>query len=372
MHTVINTPFRYKDGLLIMQKKQFITFLTLIIAFCNNASSTERMARIIGGETANSGAWPWMAGLVYNNPIYTNGVFCGASLIAKDWVLTAAHCVIDLENSGFDVIINQPQLELDSVNGERIQVDFILVHPLYNDSDLENDLALIKLATPSHNPPINVLAPFTAQDNAGKSAIALGWGSTTPTSPLQYPVDLQQVDLPLIDNFRCNAAMKHITEGMLCAGDGLGERDTCFGDSGGPLVVFDTESHTWRQAGITSWGFGCAAPDTFGVYTRLKNYARFISDHICSAAEKPASVSLNLALDGNIVAAGWDTADDASGYRLNYAPYPDAQTIHSFDVNSDTGFSTHLGSGSAYYVAISSYNGNCISDYSNIEHFIIK
>ncbi len=352
-----------------MLKKIIITLLSLLIVSTNSAFAAERIARIIGGKTANSGAWPWMAGLVFNNPIYTNGVFCGASLIAKDWVLTAAHCVTDLGSSDFDVIINQPQLELDTANSERIQIDSILVHPSYSDSNLENDLALIKLATPSHNPPINVLAPFSAQDNAGQPAIALGWGSTTSTPPLQFPVDLQQVDLPLIDNLRCNAAMGSITEGMLCAGEGLGKKDTCFGDSGGPLVVFDTESHTWRQAGITSWGFKCAAPDTFGVYTRLKNYAKFISDHICSA---PTSVSLNLTIDGNIVAASWDSVGDVSGYRLNYAPYPEAQTIYSFDVNRDTYFSTQLGSGNAYYVAISSYNGNCISDYSNIEHFSIK
>ncbi|SMG65955.1 protein containing Peptidase S1 and S6, chymotrypsin/Hap domain, partial [methanotrophic bacterial endosymbiont of Bathymodiolus sp.] len=65
------------------------------------------MARIIGGEPADSSAWPWMAGLVYNRSISTNEVFCGASLIAKDWVLTAAHCVDDAGSASFDVIITK-------------------------------------------------------------------------------------------------------------------------------------------------------------------------------------------------------------------------------------------------------------------------
>jgi len=356
-----------------MSKKIIIaslpTLLALILFGFNNASATPRIAKIIGGKAANSNAWPWMAGLIHKHGSINTGLFCGASLIAKDWVLTAAHCVVDEDKSNFDIIINQT--ELDSLNTEHLTVDHIIIHPLFDSFSLENDLALIKLAKPSLIQPIQVLSPFTSQDNAGKSAIALGWGAISAISK-QYPLTLHQVDLPIIDTPRCNAAMGNITDDMLCAGDGLGEKDTCFGDSGGPLVVFDTESQTWRQAGITSWGFGCARINFYGVYTRLKNYTTFISDHICTKHESPSSVSLKLSIDGNIVSANWTTLSDVSGYRLYYAPYPEAQVIYSIDMNRDTDFSVRLETGSAYYTAISSYNGNCLGDYSNIEHFIIK
>jgi len=358
-----------------MSKKIFIVFLhTLLILTSisfNYASATQRSARIIGGRPANSNAWPWMSGLVYKYEPISNGLFCGASLIAKDWVLTAAHCVFNESSASFDVIINQPQL--DSGTGELLAVDSIIIHPEYNDFTLDNDLALIKLATPSRTQPIQVLPPFTAQDNAGKFAIAIGWGVIS-TSPEEYPLDLYQVDLPITDAPLCDAAMGDITDNMLCAGNGLGNKDTCFGDSGGPLVVFDTESQSWRQAGITSWGFGCADPGSYGVYTRLKNYAAFISDHICAAHELAVSTSLQLKIEGNKVRASWDSLNNVYlyGYRLNYAPYPDAQTIYSIDMNRSTDLSVTLGSGSDYYVAISSYHNNCISEYSNIEHFIIK
>ncbi|NOQ14324.1 MAG: trypsin-like serine protease [Methyloprofundus sp.] len=355
-----------------MSKKNFTVFLQallLVLINLNSASATPRIAKIIGGRTAGSNAWSWMAGLVYKHYSISDGLFCGASLIAKDWVLTAAHCVIYEDKSSLDIIINQA--ELDNRNAERLAIEQIIIHPLFDNFSLENDLALIKLATPSHIQPIQVLAPFSSQDNAGKPAIALGWGSISPTSR-QYSLDLHQVELPIIDTPRCDAAMGDITDGMLCAGEGLGLKDTCFGDSGGPLVVFDSESRTWHQAGITSWGFGCAIVDFYGVYTRLKTYASFISDHICSSHELPPPVSLKLNINGNIVSTSWNALNNISGYRLNYAPYPAAQTIGSIDMNHTTDLSVRLETGSAYYVAISSYNNNCLSAYSNIEHFIIK
>ena len=49
---------------------------------------------IIGGSEAEPGAWPWQVALIQRTqPNAYFGQFCGGSLIAPDWVLTAAHCV---------------------------------------------------------------------------------------------------------------------------------------------------------------------------------------------------------------------------------------------------------------------------------------
>lgn len=81
-------------------------------------------------------------------------MFCGASLIAKDWVLTAGHCVVDQSPANFDIIINQAQLDADT--GERIAVERIVLHPQYNNITLANDLALIKLKSASQIQPIQL------------------------------------------------------------------------------------------------------------------------------------------------------------------------------------------------------------------------
>lgn len=365
-----------------MQKKIILIFIPalalFIVSFCVSSASliTQSTPKIIGGKAARPDSWPWMIGLVYKNSSPTRGLFCGGSLIAKDWVLTAAHCVLHESHQTFDIFLNHSQL--NSQSAERIAVDRIIIHPLYNDTQLTHDIALVKLTTPSEITPVILLPPFTSQDKiVGKPAIALGWGTTSTTFDLP-PLDLQQVRLPLIDNPRCAASIKgnpegkHITEGMLCAGNGLGHKDTCTGDSGGPLVLFDSESQSWRQAGITSWGFGCAEINSYGVYTRLSYYTNFISEHLCSPSQLPSSTSLKLAINGTIVNASWNSLNNISGYRLNYAPYPQALTINSIDMKQTTHFSTQLNLGDAYYVAISTYHGNCSSQFSNIEHFLIQ
>jgi len=325
----------------------------------------QKAPRIIGGHPANSSQWPWMAGLAYKG----DTVFCGSSLIAKDWVLTAAHCVFNEDPSSIDVIINRANQ--NSTEGEQLTIDKIIVHPLYDPFTEDHDLALIKLNTPSQYAPIKFLEPYSFQDSAGKQALALGWGNMSESEEV-YPDELQQVELSIIDNLSCSLVMYGVTENMLCAGDDINKKDTCQGDSGGPLIVFDTESNSWRLAAITSWGYACAQLYEYGVYTRIQRYAQFISSVICSDIETPDPVSLEINVDGSLVTALWSADNNISGYRLNYAPYPLAEAIYSIDMNKLTEFSIELPANSAFYVAITSYKGNCLSGYSNIEHFIVE
>ncbi|BCG62439.1 MAG: prostasin [Methyloprofundus sp.] len=368
------------------------TALTLILLSVGNNAIAQIMPRVIGGKSASLPEWPWMSGLVSKRTSSLNGTFCGATLVAKRWVLTAAHCVTEtheetvpdtdpaetivtvtpVSTSSFDVIINHAKLSSSS-RGERLTVAEVIIHPEYNSETLENDLALVRLRTASQFLPIKLLSPFTSQDAPGQTGIALGWGTQDPDTTLT-PNILQQVDLPIVSQDTCSESMEEIKDGMLCAGTGIGGKDTCFGDSGGPLIVFDSESKSWRQAGITSWGFGCALPDTYGVYTRVQDYATFISDTICNANEIPAPVTLNLSIDNQTVSSNWNSSSTAavSGYRLNFAPYPEAETIQSIELNQLTALSATLEPGFAYYIAITSYKDNCLSSFSNIEELIIK
>ncbi|MED6234256.1 hypothetical protein ATANTOWER_025483, partial [Ataeniobius toweri] len=65
---------------------------------------------------------------------------------------------------------------------------------------------------------------------------------------------------------------------MLCAGLLEGGKDSCQGDSGSPMV--SKQGGRWIQAGIVSFGEGCAEPNFPGVYTRVSQYENWINSII--------------------------------------------------------------------------------------------
>lgn len=68
-----------------------------------------------------------------------------------------------------------------------------------------------------------------------------------------------------------------LNKNQICAGDWLGERDTCAGDSGGPILVkIESEERVLPYiVGITSFGGYCAS-GLPAVYTRISEYREWI------------------------------------------------------------------------------------------------
>lgn len=363
-----------------------LLFFTLIMN-SNLTLATEGFMKGEGGETriiggSPSKAWPWIAYLYIreNDETY----LCGASLIHKDWLLTAAHCVNKIPAANITGALNRHNRY--SSTGESFIIDKVVVHPDYVSGNTDpkrydNDIALLKLKSSSKIQPILLSQPYAKQDTAaGRIAIALGWGITDNGESSK---DLLQVELPLISNKLCSDSLSdiknapEITNNMICAGDGLGTKDSCNGDSGGPLITYDAASNSWGHVGTTSWGIGCAEPELYGVYTRTTKFTELISDYICSAEETPAIPSLSpiLVHDDTTATATWNSVSGATGYRLHWwwaNKYPNPEDIHSINVNLKTTFTSgQITSGTEFYVAMSSYNNNCVSQLSQAKYFSI-
>jgi len=233
---------------------------------------------IMGGREATPGAWPWQAALVSAN--VTNayfGQFCGGSLIAGDWVLTAAHCVDDVRAQEIAVVLGRHTLS--STAGERIAVQEIMIHPAYKAWWAGSDLALLRLAHASTQTPIALDAHENApaETQAARGTVT-GWGAMEG-GPSGSDV-LREVAIPLVARDICNAPEAHngrVTVDMLCAGYAKGGKGACYGDSGGPLMIPHAESTEWLQVGIVSWGpAGCDRQDGYSIFTRVASFQSWI------------------------------------------------------------------------------------------------
>ena len=248
-----------------------------------NAVGKERAAEvlakprpeIVGGNTAAAGKWPWQVGLVQAS-ISDNfdAQFCGGTLVDEFFVVTAAHCITESGGS----VTPRAQIRVLTgtqsllTGGTRRVVDRIVRHPNYNDDTTDFDIAVIKLRTAAPGKKARLLTAAHEADLAapGDRAYVTGWGSLTGGN--NFPNELQEVNVPIVSRTNCNDGNSYgglITTRMICAGVSAGGRDSCQGDSGGPLVVRDSQNRYQMLAGVVSWGFGCAEPNLFGVYSRV-------------------------------------------------------------------------------------------------------
>lgn len=316
-------------------KRWFLAVCVTFVASSTNA--VEISPRVIGGDPVVSG-YDFYAALLVEGTLSGASSdefwfhFCGGSYLGDGIVLTAAHCVSNLERGArFAVLLgnhsnaygyvhcpsNGPCRHASSITPPAgyefsgfIALDAlpssgftltrstrtVAVHPGYNSATVRNDLALIRL-------PVNALHESIALTTRPQStflddATVIGHGDTRqrtsgePDDITPEPdIALQAVDLPTVSDATCSAEYgikvgdSRVIHGasMLCAGfpdgvdplDGDRQKDSCQGDSGGPLVYGSgTLGSDLEQIGIVSWGFDCAK--TYGVYTDIKELRSWI------------------------------------------------------------------------------------------------
>ncbi|XP_058466948.1 hepatocyte growth factor-like protein [Malaya genurostris] len=232
------------------------------------------MLRIIGGKASRRGQWPWQVAILNR----FKEAFCGGTLVAPRWILTAAHCV----RKRLYVRLGEHNLQQSDGTEMEFRVDSSIKHPRYDKKTVDNDVALLRLPRDVERSNFVGYACLPERYQTlptGHTCTIIGWGKKRHNDDAGTDV-LHEAEVPIITNDKCRAVYHDytITKNMFCAGHKRGRIDTCAGDSGGPLLCRDTTkvNSPWTIFGITSFGDGCGKKNKFGIYTKLPNYVDWV------------------------------------------------------------------------------------------------
>lgn len=208
-----------------MNFKTFIYFSLLLSFACGEENQNETF-RIVGGQIVQIASVPYLVSVQYQGKHD-----CGGSIIAKLWILSAAHCKKDGIVTDFKIRSGSSR----TTRGKLYDIEQLVPHPQYNTDNNDKDFMLIKLKVPmvfsDRQQPI-ILADEGENFNVNSEVLASGFGDTS--NLMEQKEFLRAVVLKIIDQAKCNTAWSvsgGVTDNMLCAGTEAGGQDSCTGKS---------------------------------------------------------------------------------------------------------------------------------------------
>ncbi|KAK3289736.1 hypothetical protein CYMTET_2865 [Cymbomonas tetramitiformis] len=308
----LNFPIKFKSQSSSCRPNVLATAQTLKTSFGKRANRTER---VVGGDIVKlRGEFPFMVSVQRSFDDEENALHahvCGGSLIAPNFVLTAAHCIGSIKTNWLDhtncftdahhVDVGRLSLsnESDMRCVEEIPIADVVVHPDYDGDKLLYDFALLRLVADSSYEPIRLYDPMAkALENVRaheQMMTSVGWGHTAYKGHLSD--DLMMIHTYIYDRDRCKynydnvvlengdkakVAGVYFGDHNFCAYHKVGSTviDSCQGDSGGP--IFFVHQNVSYLMGVVSFGYECAYRHSAvpGVYANTTHVLEWIREHV--------------------------------------------------------------------------------------------
>eukprot|EP00534_Pseudo-nitzschia_fraudulenta_P003259 CAMPEP_0201117076 /NCGR_PEP_ID=MMETSP0850-20130426/1159_1 /ASSEMBLY_ACC=CAM_ASM_000622 /TAXON_ID=183588 /ORGANISM="Pseudo-nitzschia fraudulenta, Strain WWA7" /LENGTH=409 /DNA_ID=CAMNT_0047381315 /DNA_START=293 /DNA_END=1522 /DNA_ORIENTATION=+ len=321
------------------------------IGTINNENNRKR-PRIIGGnDVIDPERYPYFA-------LMNGKSLCGAVLISKRFVLTAAHCVG--ADKDFEIGVTTQSAffpVMDSVsswffggddssenssgtnnikNGSNKEYAYKqgIIHPNYNEITVNNDIALYELDRDVVGLPYISLEKYPVEE-ANTPLTVIGFGDTDPSEFWDVSSDtLKETTVGYVTTSECRKSLGFgsVTSGMLCAfEDGV---DSCQGDSGGPLFRKGATPGEDVLVGLVSWGLSCGG-DTPGVYTRVSYFYDWIVNNMCAMNAEGVPDYVDCGITDGAAAGGRYDDDDNSGGGGDSVPSDDVYNYYNDDNTGD-------------------------------------
>ncbi|XP_046967009.1 plasminogen-like [Vanessa cardui] len=241
---------------------------------CGRPSDEIISVRIVGGRRAEPHSFPWTAAIMKKDSLH-----CGGAIVTDRHILTAGHCFKWDDVQKLTVLLGLDNIDqLEDV--EKRSISKTVIHEDFTTTAVrdENDIAIATINKPIQfgKTIIPICLPNPGQDFSERVGTVVGWGRLGVGKSSSKV--LMKVSLRILNDEDCmNSKLStHLKPTMMCAFSK--GKDGCQGDSGGPLVVFEGVGR-YVQAGVVSWGIGCADPRYPGVYTKVSNYIDWIKRH---------------------------------------------------------------------------------------------